>query len=140
MPTDTLRDPGQPTSSSPAGADAALSERRVSAWIGQGVTVEGRITSAQDLRIDGKVEGSIEVGNHGLILGASATVKANLMARSITISGAVIGNVTARERIDLHATGSVEGSISSPRLVMAEGAIVNGKIETGNRAAGQERG
>ena len=143
MPTaDTLRDPGQPsTSSSSPASDAALHERRVSAWIGQGVVVEGRITSAQDLRIDGKVEGTIEVGNHGLILGASATVKANLMARSIVISGAVIGNVTARERVDLHATGSVEGSISSPRLVMVEGAIVNGKIETGgNRAANHQRG
>jgi cytoskeletal protein CcmA (bactofilin family) len=111
-------------------------ERRVTAWIGQAVVVEGRITSSQDLRIDGKVEGTIEVGNHGLILGANAAVKANLVAKSILISGAVIGNVTATDRLDLQATGSVEGDIRSPRLVVADGAIIKGKIDTGaNRAA-----
>ena len=106
-------------------------ERRVTAWIGQGVVVEGRITSTQDLRIDGKVEGTIELGNHGLILGASAAVKANLVARSIVISGTVIGNVTATDRLDLQATGSVEGDIRSPRLVVADGATINGKVDTG---------
>ena len=106
------------------------------AWIGQGVVVEGKIMSAQDLRIDGKVEGTIEVGNHGLILGAGAAVKANLTARTILISGVVIGNVTATERVDLQATGSVEGDISTPRLVMVDGAVVKGKVATrGNRGA-----
>src|SRR5437899_12322728 len=109
-------------------------ERRVTAWLGQGVVVEGKITSTQDLRIDGKVEGTIEVGNHGLILGASAAVKANLVARSIVISGTVIGNVTATDRLDLQATGSVEGDIRSPRLVMVDGAVVKGRVDaSGNR-------
>ena len=106
-------------------------ERRVTAWIGQGVVVEGKITSAQDLIIDGKVEGTVEVGSHGLILGANAAVKANLVARTILISGAVIGNVTATDRLDLQATGSVEGDIRSPRLVVADGAIINGKVDAG---------
>ena len=113
-----------------------VDERRVTAWIGQGVVVDGRITSAQDLRIDGKVDGTIEVGNHGLIIGASAVVKANLVARSIVISGAVNVNVTASERVDLHATGSVEGDITSPRLIMADGAFVKGGVNAaGSRAA-----
>ena len=126
---------GTGPSTSPASKDT-VDERRVSAWIGQGVVIEGKIMSAQDLRIDGKVEGTIEVGDHGLILGASAAVKANLTARTILISGAVIGNVTATERIDLHASGSVEGDISTPRLVMVDGAVVKGKVATrGNRGA-----
>ena len=86
-------------------------------------------------RIDGKVEGSIEVGDHVLMVGARASVKANLVAKSILISGTVIGNVTATERLDLQATGSVEGDISSPRLVMVDGAVVRGKVDAiGNRA------
>jgi cytoskeletal protein CcmA (bactofilin family) len=108
-------------------------ERRVTAWIGQGVVVEGRITSGQDLRIDGKVEGTIEVGDHGLIIGASAEVKANLVARTMVISGTVTGNVSATERVDLHATGSVEGDITTPRLIMAEGAFVKGKVSAAGR-------
>jgi cytoskeletal protein CcmA (bactofilin family) len=106
-------------------------ERRVVAWIGQGVVVEGKITSAQDLRIDGKVEGTIEVGSHSLILGANAAVKANLVAKSILISGAVTGNITATERLDVQATASVQGDIRSPRLVVADGATLNGKIDAG---------
>jgi cytoskeletal protein CcmA (bactofilin family) len=119
---------------------SAIDERRVTAWIGQGVVVEGRITSVQDLRIDGKVEGTIEVGDHELILGASAAVKANLVARSILISGAVIGNVTATDRLELEATSSVEGDIRTPLLVMTDGAVINGKVDAGgNRAAKNQR-
>lgn len=106
-------------------------ERRVTAWIGQGVVVEGKITSSQDLRIDGKVEGTIEVGSHSLILGANAAVKANLVAKSILISGAVTGNITATERLDVQATASVHGDIRSPRLVVADGATLNGKVDAG---------
>lgn len=135
---DTLREQVQSTSSptpKPVG-----DERRVTAWIGQGVVIEGRITSAQDLRIDGKVDGTIEVGSHGLILGATAAVKANLAARSILISGTVIGNVTATDRIDLQATGSVQGDLSAPRLVIVDGAIVKGKVNAGgDRAARNQR-
>ena len=129
---DTLPERSQP-SSSPA-PRSEVEERRATAWIGQGVVVEGRIISSQDLRIDGKVEGAVEVGDHVLMVGARAAVKANLVARSILISGTVVGNVTATDRIDLQATGSVEGDISSPRLVMVDGAVVKGKIQAdGNR-------
>ena len=129
---DTLRERSQ-TNSSPA-PRSEVDERRVTAWIGQDVVVEGRITSSQDLRIDGRVEGTIEVGDHMLIVGAHAAVKANLAAKSILISGTVIGNITATDRLDLQATGSVEGDISSPRLVMVEGAVVNGRVDAnGNR-------
>lgn len=135
---DSLSERSQ-TNSSPA-PRSEVDERRTAAWIGQGVLIEGRITSSQDLRIDGTVEGTIEVGNHVLIVGARAAVKANLVARSILISGTVIGNVTATDRIDLQATGSVEGDITSPRLMMVDGAIVKGKINTGGNRATKTQG
>ncbi len=126
------REPSRTNATESASSD----ERRGSAWIGQGVVVEGKITSAQDLRIDGKVEGTIEVGNHGLIIGATAAVKADLAARTILICGAVIGNVTAAERLDVQGTASVEGDLTAPRLAMMDGALVNGKVEArGTRAA-----
>jgi cytoskeletal protein CcmA (bactofilin family) len=111
-------------------------ERRVTAWIGQGVTVEGRIKSAQDLRIDGNVDGTIEVGDHSLTIGKGATIKAGLVARSILISGAVVGDVVASERVELKSGGSVDGDLTSPRLTLEDGATVNGAIDVaGNRAA-----
>jgi len=108
----------------------------MAAWIGKALRVEGRIVSSEDLTIDGSVEGSIELGNHGLTIGPGATVKANLTARSITISGSVTGSVRAVEVVELRATGSVHGDITAPHFVMADGASAQGKIEAGVRKAG----
>ena len=108
-------------------------ERRVAAWIGKAVRVEGKVVSTEDLTIDGQVEGSIELGDHSVTIGPGATIKADLMAKSISISGAVIGNVMALERVDLRASGSVNGDISAPRFGMADGATVKGKVEAGVR-------
>lgn len=103
-------------------------ERRVNAWIGQRVTIEGRIRSAQDLRIDGRVDGTIEVPQHEVVLGAGAEVKANVSARSVLIAGTLTGDVTATERLQIQATGSVEGNVTAPRLIVLDGAILLGKI------------
>jgi len=106
-------------------------ERRVTGWIGKAVRVEGKVISTEDLTIEGGVNGSIELGDHCLTIGLGAGIKADLLARVIVINGAVTGNVQATERIDLRATGSVEGNIRAPRLRVATGAMVNGKIEGG---------
>jgi cytoskeletal protein CcmA (bactofilin family) len=112
---------------------SSFTERRVAAWVGTALRVEGRIISAGDLQIDGNVEGSIELGNHSLTIGVGASVKADLTAKHITISGSVMGNVRATDMVDLRATGSVEGDISAPRFLMAEGATAKGRIEAGSR-------
>ena len=130
---ETWRGRGEPRESpgvSPQGA-GVVEERRVAAWIGKALVVQGKVISMQDLTIDGQVEGTIELGNHGLTIGAGAAIKADLVARTITISGAVTGNVTATEKVDLRATGVVDGDIAAPRLVMAEGAVIRGRVDAG---------
>lgn len=115
----------------PTQLNTTAAERRVAAWIGKAVRVEGKVISAEDLTIDGQVDGSIELGGHSLTIGPGATIKADLVARAITVAGSVIGNVRASDKVDLRATGSIEGDISTPRFVMAEGATVKGKVEAG---------
>jgi cytoskeletal protein CcmA (bactofilin family) len=115
------------------GSTANIDEKRMSAWIGTALTVEGKIISTQDLTIDGAVEGTIELGNHGLTIGSAAKIKADLVAQTVTISGMVTGNVTATSIVDLRATGSVDGDITTPRLVMADGAVINGKVDAAGR-------
>ena len=117
-----------------------MDERRIAAWIGKAVVIKGDITSSQDLTIEGHVEGSIELGDHNLIIGAGAEVTADLAGRTITIGGSVSGNVRASEKVDLQATGSVKGDINAPRLVMAEGAVVMGHIDTGETRGGRATG
>ena len=111
--------------------NAQANERRVGAWIGKAVRVEGKVTSGEDLIIDGDVEGSIEVGDHSLTIGPGAKIKANLAAKTVSISGSVKGNVKASERAELRAGGSVDGDITSPRFLMADGATVSGKVAAG---------
>ena len=107
------------------------SERRVVAWIGKAVRVEGKVVSEEDLTIDGDVQGSIELGGHSLTIGQEARIRADLMAKTVTISGRVNGNVKAVDKVDLRATGSVDGNITAPRFVMADGATVMGKVQAG---------
>jgi cytoskeletal protein CcmA (bactofilin family) len=104
-------------------------ERRTTAWIGKALRIEGRIVSEENLTIDGRVEGTIEVGDHSLSIGAGAAVKADLIAKTVTISGAVTGNVSASEKVNLQPTGSVDGDITTPRLIMADGAVIKGRVE-----------
>jgi cytoskeletal protein CcmA (bactofilin family) len=104
-------------------------ERRTAAWIGKALRIEGRILSQENLTIDGEIDGTIEVGDHNLVVGEGAAVKADLTAKTITINGTVTGNVLATERVNLQATGSVDGDITTPRLVMADGAVIKGRVD-----------
>jgi len=126
--------PPETPSARPAADLTTFTERRVAAWVGKALRVEGRIVSNEDLTIDGSVEGSIELGNHSLLIGQGARVKADLTARTVTISGTVIGKVRATEKVELRESASVEGDISAPRFVMVEGATVRGRIEAGSKA------
>jgi cytoskeletal protein CcmA (bactofilin family) len=107
----------------------SVDEKRTAAWIGKSLKIEGRIVSAENLTIDGRVDGTIEVGDHTLNIGPGAAVKADLIAKTVTISGEVTGNVTASEKVHLQPTASVDGDITTPRLVMAEGAVIKGRVE-----------
>lgn len=111
-----------------AASDAGVPERRMTAWVGKSLKIQGHIVSEEDLTIDGDVEGTIVVGDHTLTVGPGATVKADLTARTITVSGTVIGKVRAHELLVLGATASVIGEISAARLRMADGAVVEGPV------------
>jgi cytoskeletal protein CcmA (bactofilin family) len=109
----------------------ASGERRQAAWIGKSLFVRGDVISSEDLIIDGTFEGTIEVGDHALTIGPAAEVKADLIAKIITIHGAVVGNITARERLDLRASASVDGNVKAPRFAMADGALLRGSVVSG---------
>jgi cytoskeletal protein CcmA (bactofilin family) len=108
---------------------SSLDERRMRAWIGKSLVVQGKVISTEDLTIDGRVEGTIELGDHSLTIGAGATIEADLVAQRIIISGAVTGNILASAIVDLRATGTVDGDIVTPRFVMADGATIKGKVD-----------
>ena len=113
--------------------DDGSTERRMAAWVGKALLIQGKIISTENLTIDGRVEGTIELGDHSLTIGAGASVEADLVAQTIVISGAVAGNVKASVKVDLQATASVNGDIVSPLIVMEDGAVVTGKVDVAGR-------
>ena len=105
-------------------------ERRVVAWVGKSVKFQGTLTSLEDMTIDGHVEGSIDIQEHSLTIGPDADISADIVATTVTIHGTVTGNVRAKAKIEILATGRVEGNLFTPRLVMADGAVVRGRVDT----------
>ncbi len=109
------------------------------ASIGQSIVFKGELSGDEDLEIDGQVEGSVHLNNNELTVGANGHLKAEVNAKSIIVIGRVKGNLTATERIEIQSTGIVEGDIRAPKLLIQEGAVLNGGIDmsSGTATAGQ---
>ena len=97
--------------------------------IGKSISIKGDLTGNEDIVIEGKVEGKVELPNNQLTIGANGQVKAEINAKAVIVVGRVAGNVRGTERVEIQATGIVEGDVIAPRLVVAEGAVVNGSIQ-----------
>lgn len=99
------------------------------ASMGQSIVFKGELTGDEDLEIEGNVDGRVTLANHQLTVGSNGRVTAEIEAKSIVVIGQVTGNLTASERIEVQATGVVNGDLRAPRLNVQEGAILNGSIE-----------
>jgi cytoskeletal protein CcmA (bactofilin family) len=102
--------------------------------IGKSISIKGDLSGNEDLVIEGKVDGRVELPNNQLTVGANGIVKAEVSAKAVVVIGRVAGNVKGSERIEIQATGIVEGDVAAPRLVVAEGAVVNGSIQMTQKA------
>ncbi len=127
-----------PTPAAPA--KGAVVESK--AVIGPSIHVKGELIGAEDLVVEGKVEGVVRLKEHHLIVGKSAEIDATLEAKSIRIEGTVRGDVIATERVELASGSSLMGDIISPRMMIADGARFKGNVDmdrsgsgTGNRPA-----
>jgi cytoskeletal protein CcmA (bactofilin family) len=97
--------------------------------IGKSISIKGDLTGNEDLVIDGNIEGRIDLPNNQLTIGAEGKIKADIHAKSAVLVGHVTGNVSATERIEVQASGIVDGDVRAPRLVVQEGAVLNGTVE-----------
>ncbi len=98
-------------------------------FLDSGTSFEGKITLSGLVRLEGEFRG--EVDADGLVVGQSGRVEAKLSVRSLIVHGTVIGEISAKERVVVGPTGSIEGSVRTPKLRVDEGARIAGKIEMG---------
>ena len=107
----------------------AETRRSEMANIGKSISIKGDLSGDEDMVIEGKVEGSVELPNAQLTVGVNGKVQAEIRAKSIVIVGHVKGNVQGTERVEVQGSGVIEGDLTAPRLIVAEGAVVNGSIQ-----------
>src|SRR6185295_17413739 len=84
-------------------------EVRNVANIGKSIYVKGELSGNEDLIIDGRVEGKIVLAGHAVTIGQSGTVTAEVQAKAVVVNGQVKGNITAEDRVEVAATGSMQG-------------------------------
>jgi cytoskeletal protein CcmA (bactofilin family) len=113
----------------PSAARPATSTPRSAARLGAGLHIKGQLSGTEDLQIDGKVEGPISLNGHQLTVGPSAVLNSEIHASEVVVYGKVIGNLYARDRVDVKTDGSVTGDISTARISIEDGAHFKGRIE-----------
>lgn len=119
---------------SPAPSTAVNST--ATAVIGPKITFKGEIIGEEDLLVQGKVEGSIDLKGNHLIIGQQGVVKANLMAKTITIEGTVEGDLIGQERIEIKASSNVKGNLIATRVTLEDGAKFRGSIDMDSQNSG----
>ncbi len=105
------------------------------AIIGPSITIKGDVTGEEDLVIQGRVEGKVDLAQHNVTVGSNGRIKANIFGRSVTVEGEVEGDLHAEEQIAIRKSGKVRGNVSAPRVTIEDGAMFKGAIDMERKAA-----
>ena len=103
--------------------------------IGQSIHIKGELTGNEDLTIEGKVEGKVFLKDHNLTVGANGKIVAEVQAKTVMVLGEITGNITADDKVEVAATGTMRGDIQAPRVVLADGAKFKGAIDMDKRGS-----
>jgi cytoskeletal protein CcmA (bactofilin family) len=96
---------------------------------GRTLAIRGSVECVEDVLIEGRIDGPIWNEHHVVTVGADATVTGDIVARQITVRGAVEGMLLATGRVDIMDEGRVTGRVLSQKLTLAEGGVLQGKSE-----------
>jgi cytoskeletal protein CcmA (bactofilin family) len=99
------------------------------AIIGPTISIRGDLTGEEDLLIEGRVEGKIELRKHSVTIGKNGRIKADIYGKTITIEGMVEGNLYGEEQLIVRQSGTVHGNIVSPRVALEDGSNFKGSID-----------
>jgi cytoskeletal protein CcmA (bactofilin family) len=89
----------------------------------------GDLSADEDITIEGMVDGQVATPDHHVTVGPTANVKARLIAREVTVSGTLEGSILATERVRVLASASVRAHITSPSLLLSDGATFTGTVD-----------
>ena len=116
----------------PAPAPVAAPEpprRTERATIGPSIFIKGDLSGEEDLVIEGRVEGKVDLKQNNVTIGKNGKVHADIFGRVVTVEGEVNGNVFAREQAILRQSGAIKGNITAPRVILEDGSRFKGSID-----------
>lgn len=116
----------KPLHNDPPKAAPAASER---ATIGRSITIRGEVEGDEDLLIQGRVDGSVDLKDQSVTVGREGRVKANITGRVVAVEGEVEGDLRANEQVVLRSSARVQGDITAPRVVLEDGANFRGLVD-----------
>jgi cytoskeletal protein CcmA (bactofilin family) len=105
--------------------------------IGPSLLITGEVTSQEDITVHGTVKGHINMEGGALRVAQQGHVDAEVRGSSVTIDGALDGSVTAAGRVELTPNAKVTGTLTTPAVVLHDGAVFNGLIDMDRQAKGK---
>jgi len=117
------------TESRPASVSNTGTGSGAKAAIGATIRIKGDINGDENLLIEGRVEGTINLASHELVIGKNGKVNADLTAKVIRVDGEVQGDITGKEKVLLSSTSNTKGNIVTPKMTLEEGARFKGSID-----------
>jgi cytoskeletal protein CcmA (bactofilin family) len=99
------------------------------ATIGPSIFIKGDLSGEEDLVIEGRVEGKVDLKQNNVTIGKNGRVKADVLGKVVVIEGEVDGNVFAREQAILRQSGAIRGNITAPRVILEDGSRFKGSID-----------
>lgn len=127
----TIRDkldssPDTPPAVTESAARSAATDASV---FGPSLDFRGELEVAENLLVEGRLEGTVKHTAEQLIIGSSGNVYADIDARNLVIHGVVEGNIVGSESVVIHEGATVRGNIYTPSVSIAVGAQFNGNID-----------
>jgi cytoskeletal protein CcmA (bactofilin family) len=112
----------------PLSADPPHESSRSGTHVARGTRIEGTVSGATPLSVDGELHGEVRV-DATVTIGTDGSIEGPVRARRLRVAGRQLGDVTADERVEIAATGSLEGNVATPSFITAEGAFFKGRVE-----------
>ncbi len=105
------------------------------ARFGTSLFLKGELSGEEDLVIQGRFQGKINLENNNILVGEEGNIKADIRANNITVKGIVKGNIHATGKVFITKEGQMEGDIEAPVISIMDGARFKGSVKMDTEVA-----
>jgi cytoskeletal protein CcmA (bactofilin family) len=113
----------------PDGAATTKAGASKETLIGENITIEGTVHAKEDIIMEGRIKGTLEARSHRITIGPKGHIEADVDAEDVVISGKMIGNIVAHNKVQITREADFTGSILAKRIAIEDGANIKATIE-----------